>query len=71
MFHEQPPSLGGMADEDLLTLVEASAVLRCSVETLRRWHRNEYGPASFISGRRRFYRAGSLREWLAEQEGPK
>lgn len=54
----------------LLTPVEVSEYLGCSIDTLRRWRAEATGPPAIkLSGRCVRYEAAALRAWLAEQGG--
>jgi predicted DNA-binding transcriptional regulator AlpA len=52
---------------ELLTIAEAAAVLRSPVATLRYWRHLGTGPHSFKIGRRIFYWAAEVEEWLDQQ----
>ena len=52
---------------DLLTITEAADLLRAPVATLRYWRHLGTGPRSFRVGRRVFYRADDLQEWIDVQ----
>ncbi len=56
------------AAAELLTLVEAAAVLRTPVATLRYWRYLGVGPDGFRLGRRVVYRREDVSRWLAEQQ---
>lgn len=52
------------ATQQLLTLVEAAALLRTPVATLRYWRHRGIGPDSFRLGRRVVYRREDLDRWV-------
>jgi DNA-binding transcriptional MerR regulator len=52
------------APQQLLTLVEAAALLRTPVATLRYWRQRGIGPDSFRLGRRVVYRREDLDRWV-------
>ena len=54
---------------DLLTIGEASELLRAPVATLRYWRHLGTGPRSFRLGRRVLYRRDDLRAWIDAQRG--
>jgi hypothetical protein len=56
------------AAPELLTLEEASAVLRTPVATLRYWRHLGSGPDGFRLGRRVLYRREDGDRWVAEQQ---
>lgn len=56
-------------DQDLLTLAEASAILRVPVNTLRWWRQCGEGPRFFKIGRHLLITVGDLRSWIDEQRG--
>lgn len=60
------PDQGGetAAHQQLLTLVEAAALLRTPVATLRYWRHRGIGPDGFRLGRRVFYRREDLDRWI-------
>lgn len=60
------PDQGGetAAHQRLLTLVEAAALLRTPVATLRYWRHRGIGPDGFRLGRRVFYRREDLDRWI-------
>jgi predicted DNA-binding transcriptional regulator AlpA len=55
---------------EYLTLNEAAEALGLSTRTLVRWGQLRKGPPVTRIGRRSYYRKGSIREWLIEQEKP-
>jgi predicted DCC family thiol-disulfide oxidoreductase YuxK len=60
-------------DRDLLTIDEAAGILRTPKATLRYWRHLGTGPRSFGLGRRVFYRADDLHDWITAQhdnDGP-
>lgn len=52
------------AHQQLLTLLEAAALLRTPVATLRYWRHRGTGPDGFRLGRRVFYRREDLDHWI-------
>lgn len=52
---------------DLLTISEAAGRLRTPVSTLRHWRLVGKGPRSFTIGRRVFYTADDIAEYIAAQ----
>jgi excisionase family DNA binding protein len=52
---------------ELLTITEASELLRTPVATLRYWHHLGTGPSSFRIGRRVLYRRDDLHAWITSQ----
>jgi hypothetical protein len=56
-----------MHDDDLLTIAEAAALLRCPIATLRYWRHLDVGPRSFKIRRRVMYRRGDVLAWLTAQ----
>ncbi|WP_336031973.1 helix-turn-helix transcriptional regulator [Geodermatophilus sp. FMUSA9-8] len=54
-------------EAELLTIIEAAAVLRAPVATLRYWRHLGTGPKSFRLGRRVLYRRDDLRAWVDAQ----
>ncbi len=54
-------------DPQLLTIAEASELLRAPVATLRYWRHLGTGPRSFRLGRRVFYRRDDLHDWIDHQ----
>jgi len=54
---------------ELLTITEASELLRAPVATLRYWRHLGTGPRSFRLGRRVLYRHDDLRSWIDAQHG--
>ena len=56
-------------DEDLLTMEEAAELARMPVNTLRyRLYHEKNGPEGFRMGKRRFFRKGKVRAWIADIE---
>jgi excisionase family DNA binding protein len=54
---------------ELLTIIEAAALLRAPVATLRYWRHLGTGPLSFRLGRRVLYRYDDLHAWIEAQRG--
>jgi excisionase family DNA binding protein len=52
---------------ELLTITEASEVLRTPVATLRYWRHLGIGPRSFRLGRRVLYRRDDVHSWIDEK----
>jgi hypothetical protein len=50
--------------EQLFTMEEAAAIIRCPVSTLRYWRGRGEGPPAFKIGRRVVYRETELRGWI-------
>ena len=55
------------ADDELLSIDEAAAFLRTSINTMRWWRHNGTGPRSIKVGRHVRYWRTDLILWLAEQ----
>src|SRR3712207_1026551 len=53
-------------DDDLLTITEASAILRVPVNTLRWWRHRGDGPRFFKIGRHLVTTIGDLAAWIEE-----
>lgn len=52
-------------DEDLLTMEEAAAMARMTVNTLRyRIYHEKNGPEGFRMGKKRVFRKGKVRAWI-------
>ncbi|WP_166392083.1 helix-turn-helix domain-containing protein [Nocardioides ochotonae] len=64
-----PVSIPDGKDEDLLTLIEAAAILRVPVNTLRWWRQRGEGPQFFKIGRHLLITIGDLRTWIESQKG--
>lgn len=63
----EPPA-SASDDEDLLTMEEAAKMARMTKDTLRyRLHRGT-GPESFRLGKKRVFRKGKVRAWIAAIE---
>ncbi|MCU1613655.1 MAG: binding domain protein excisionase family [Frankiales bacterium] len=56
------------AQPDLLTITEATELLRAPIATLRYWRHLGTGPRSFRLGRRVLYRRDDLHSWIATQQ---
>jgi excisionase family DNA binding protein len=54
---------------ELLTIKEAGAYLKVSVETLRKWRAQGRGPKAVKLGRHLRYRPEDIDQWIKEQEG--
>lgn len=54
-------------DDELLTIVEAAALVRAPVATLRYWRHLGTGPHSFRVGRAVRYWRGDVLAWLHDQ----
>jgi hypothetical protein len=70
---EPPTAVAHTADERLLTIGEAAAIVRAPVATLRYWRHLGTGPRSFRLGRRVLYRHDDLIAWINDQhdsDGP-
>lgn len=61
--------LATLTDEDILTVPEAAAMARMSPDTFRYvlYHSNT-GPTGFRLGKKRVFRKGEIRQWLAGVE---
>lgn len=57
----------GSTDHKLLTIIEAAAIVRAPVATLRYWRHLGTGPRSFRLGRRVLYRDSDLASWINDQ----
>lgn len=54
--------------QELLTPPEAAARLRLSVHTLKAWRRDEKGPPKVKIGRRVFYDAADLEQYIEDRK---
>ena len=52
----------------LLSKVDAAQELHVTDRTLDRWHKLRIGPPRTMLGRKVYYRLGSLRDWVRDQE---
>ena len=57
--------------EGLVTRDELAAHLGLSPDTLKRWAASGDGPTSIRVGRRVFYRATAVKDWLRSLERPR
>lgn len=57
--------------EGLVTRDELAAHLGLSPDTLKRWAASGDGPTSIRIGRRVFYRATAVKDWLRSLERPR
>jgi predicted DNA-binding transcriptional regulator AlpA len=64
---DRPSSVGRITD-DLTPRTEVAKGLSVCEHTLRNWERGGRGPPPIRIGRRVFYRAEAVREWLLQQE---
>ncbi|MGO9077959.1 MAG: helix-turn-helix transcriptional regulator [Streptosporangiaceae bacterium] len=54
---------------DFMTPAEVMDYLGVSRQTLDRWRREQFGPASFLlTPRKRYYRRSEVDAWLAQRE---
>jgi DNA-binding transcriptional MerR regulator len=53
---------------DLFSRVEIARHFGVSQQTLRKWELTGQGPPTIRVGRRIFYRAQAVRQWLLDQE---
>lgn len=51
-----------------MTRAEVAADLKISIDTLQRWENQRIGPPTMRLGRKVYYRADALREWLIARE---
>ncbi len=61
------PDRNPSRDPELLTIAEATELLRAPVATLRYWRHLGTGPRSFHLGRRVRYRRDDLHAWIDHQ----
>lgn len=62
---------GAESDDDFFTAEELADWLRVGVSTVWEWEAKGTGPISHKLSRRRLWRRGDVREWLANQRsGP-
>ena len=54
--------------EAVYTPEELAQILDCSHRTLERWYKLGTGPARFKVGKRAYYRASTVRDWMISQE---
>lgn len=50
--------------DDFLTAREAAKAIGVHVRTLKHWKAADYGPDHFYLGKRLFYRASDIADWL-------
>lgn len=55
-------------DEDLLTFAEAAAMARMPVDSFRYTYYRGNGPEGFRLGKKRVFRKGKVRAWIAAIE---
>ena len=55
-------------DEDLLTFAEAGEMARMTEDSFRYVYYQGKGPEGFRLGKRRVFRKGKVRQWIAEIE---
>ena len=61
---DRAPATDTTTHQQLLTLIEAAALLRTPVATLRYWRHRGVGPAGFRLGRRVVYQREDLDRWV-------
>lgn len=61
---DRAPATDTTTNQQLLTLIEAAALLRTPVATLRYWRHRGVGPDGFRLGRRVVYRREDLDRWV-------
>ena len=53
---------------DWISRADLALELGLSVDTLRRWETQRFGPPCVRAGRKVFYRRAAVQDWLEEQE---
>jgi hypothetical protein len=53
---------------DWISRADLAQELALSVDTLRRWETQRFGPPCVRAGRKVFYRRAAVQDWLEEQE---
>jgi predicted DNA-binding transcriptional regulator AlpA len=53
---------------DILDTKQVAGLTGLSIGTLRYWRHINEGPASFLLGKRVFYRRSEVERWISEQE---
>ena len=71
------PRLGSMPDPkdkprtlliDWISRLDLAVELGLSIDTLRRWEAQRFGPPCVRAGRKVYYRRAAVEEWLEERE---
>ena len=53
---------------DWISRADLALELGLSVDTMRRWETQRFGPPCVRAGRKVFYRRAAVQDWLEEQE---